>query len=103
MADECVKHLDRLADEAKNFEIPSFHSVYDYRSSPEWKTCCERIEEWVRKAADSEKTYGERLREWKSKPRRIGLPLTFKFTGCSERFVRFIAQLETARPCPISG
>lgn len=103
MADECVKHLDRLADEAKNFEIPSFHSVYDYRSSPEWKTCCERIEEWVRKVADSEKTYGERLREWKSKPRRIGLPLTFKFTSCSERFVRFIAQLETARPGPISG
>ena len=63
LADKCVKHLDRLADEAKNFEVPSFQSVYDYRSSPAWRTCCERIEEWVRKAADSEKTYGERLRD----------------------------------------
>jgi hypothetical protein len=57
LLDECEEQLQRLADQANNFEITSLGETR------KWSTCCERIEEWVREAADSEKTYGERLRD----------------------------------------
>src|SRR5690349_13595604 len=63
ICDECFEHLGRIADEAQNFGIPSFAGVFDYRFSPEWRTCCRRAEELVREAADTIRNYGERVRD----------------------------------------
>jgi hypothetical protein len=60
---ECLKQLWPLYHEAKGFKIPSFTHVYDYRVSKEWKICREQIEKCVQRAAKSQKTYGERLRD----------------------------------------
>jgi len=57
LRDECEEQLRRLAEKARNFETTSLGWP------PKWSACCERIEEWVRKAAEAEKNYGEGLRD----------------------------------------
>lgn len=56
LRDECEEQLQRLADQAENYEITP-------PGSRKWITSCEQIGEWVGKAAHIEKTYGERLRD----------------------------------------
>jgi hypothetical protein len=52
---ECVKQLQRLADQAENLETSDF--------SGDWNACCEIIAELGKKASQAEKAYGEGLRD----------------------------------------
>jgi hypothetical protein len=57
LRDKCEEQLQRLADQAENFEITSLGETR------KWSTCCGRIDEWVREAADSERIHSEGLRD----------------------------------------
>jgi hypothetical protein len=57
LRDECEGQLQRLADQAENFEITSLGETR------KWSTCCERMDEWFREAADSERIHSEGLRD----------------------------------------
>ena len=57
LRDECEEQLQRLADQAEDFEISLLSETRT------WSSCCERIDAWGREAAESERIYGDGLRD----------------------------------------